>query len=69
MGNALTGLRAVVAPVLKLRGELVELVVGVYGVSIFMFTSKSLDSFNKDDCRLLKIEIHACLSEPQATSP
>lgn len=28
-GNALTGLRVVVAPVLKLSGELVELVVGV----------------------------------------
>jgi hypothetical protein len=49
--------------VLELSCQLVELVIGVqWGLDVHM-ASMSSGSFNKDDCRPLKIEIHACPSE------
>ncbi len=64
LGNPCIGVGAGLTPVLKLACSLVELVVGVHrGLDLHCRASKSWGSFHKDDCRPLKIEIHAGWSE------
>src|SRR6266705_6674502 len=57
-------MRPCLAPVGKLAGYLVELMVGVQrGLDRHGRASKSSGSFHKDDCRPFKFEIHAGWSE------
>src|SRR6266851_9552011 len=64
LGNPCIGVGAGLTPVLTLACSLVELVVGVHrGLDLHCRASKSWGSFHKDDCRPLKIEIHAGWSE------